>query len=150
MMQIHASCVSIDSCGVILLGESGCGKSDLALCLIDRGAELVADDQVKLEKTAGRIIAGSPENIKGMLEIRGLGIFRLPAIDDIALRLAVQLTTDRQQIERLPTPEFYECLEVKIPQISIHPFDISSVIKIEQAVATLRGAAIMVSGALKD
>ena len=47
--QIHATCIALDGRGVLLRGPSGSGKSDMALRLIDAGAELVADDRVDLD-----------------------------------------------------------------------------------------------------
>lgn len=129
---VHATCVAVHSRGVLLFGESGSGKSDLALRLIDRGAILVSDDQVKLEATANTIVASAPDNIKGLLEVRGVGILKFPQQDNVIISLAV-LLTDRKSVERLPEKEYYECLGKKIPQIRLHAFDGSSAIKIEAA-----------------
>src|ERR687898_3364772 len=74
---LHATCVELSGTGVVLLGASGCGKSDLALRLIDRGARLVADDLVTVERHGRRLIARAPEAIAGLMEVRGLGIMRL-------------------------------------------------------------------------
>src|ERR1700722_4969710 len=72
--QMHGSCVSRDGEAVLVVGPPGSGKSDLVLRLLSRGFELVADDQVTI--TDG--IASSPEELAGLLEVRGLGIVRLP------------------------------------------------------------------------
>lgn len=114
----------------MLLGESGSGKSDLALRLIDRGAQLVSDDQVRLYRRDNAAFASSPDTIKGLLELRGIGIIKLPYKEDMPLSLVVRLT-GRQDIERLPEQEFYDCLGIRIPLIRLYPFDISSPIKIE-------------------
>lgn len=145
-IQIHASCVSIKSRGVLILGESGFGKSDMALCLIDRGADLVSDDRTDLTKDGESIIAKSPEKINGLIEVRGIGIFRLQAENSVAVSMVVQLE-HRNSIERLPVPEFYECMGIKIPQIRLYPFDVSSYIKIEMSLAALHDSSIMVAGA---
>ena len=55
-VNIHASCVAIGGKGVLLLGDSGAGKSDLALRLIDEGARLVADDRAELYRRARRTL----------------------------------------------------------------------------------------------
>lgn len=55
--NIHASCVAIGAKGVLILGESGAGKSDLALRLMDEGARLVADDRTELYAAKGRLMA---------------------------------------------------------------------------------------------
>ena len=83
---LHASCVVIGACGVLLLGKSGSGKSDLALRLIKGGATLVSDDQVKLSRNGRSIVAAAPDNIKGLLEIRGLGILRFPQKDGVNIK----------------------------------------------------------------
>lgn len=63
--------------GVLLLGDSGVGKSDLALQLLDRGHELIADDAVDVSVRNGRLIGSCPEQLAGLLEPRGLGIIRV-------------------------------------------------------------------------
>ena len=83
-MQLHATCLARDDEGLLLLGSAGAGKSDLALRLLDHGFLLVADDRVDIE--AGR--ARAPAALAGLLEVRGLGIFRLPFRTDVRLVLA--------------------------------------------------------------
>src|ERR1700712_5384495 len=72
--RMHGSCVSKDGEAVLVVGPSGSGKSDLVLRLLSHGFELVADDQVVV---ADGIVSGPPE-LAGLLEVRGLGIVRLP------------------------------------------------------------------------
>lgn len=95
--QVHGSCVARDGAGVLLLGPSGAGKSDLALRLIDRGFMLVADDRVDI---AGGF-AAAPAALAGLLEVRGLGIVRLPYLASARLALAVDLAGGAA---RLPEP----------------------------------------------
>jgi HPr kinase/phosphorylase len=87
---IHASCIALDGQGVLLLGKSGAGKSDLALRLIHEGAMLVADDRTVLTPRGKALAAAAPASIKGLIEVRGLGIIALPA-RSARLALAVQL-----------------------------------------------------------
>src|SRR3981189_3410655 len=89
--NIHASCVAIGARGVLLLGASGTGKSDLALRLIDEGAKLVADDRTILFTAKGMLHARAPASIKGLLEIRGLGIVELPVRTRVKIALVVRL-----------------------------------------------------------
>lgn len=96
-MQIHASCAARQGAGVLLLGPPGSGKSDLVLRLLDRGFQLVADDQVEIH---GRE-ACAPATLAGLLEVRGLGILRLPYLDRARLELAVCLGGP---VARLPEP----------------------------------------------
>lgn len=83
--------------GVLIRGKSGTGKSDLALRLIDAGAVLVADDQVLLENKT----ASAPARLRGLLEVRGLGIVRMPFIEKTTIALTVDLCS-AAEIERLP------------------------------------------------
>ncbi len=110
-MQIHASCAAREGHGVLLLGPSGAGKSDLLLRLLDHGFALVADDRVCIENGIARV----PEALAGLLEIRGLGIVRLPFVQRARLALAVQLAV----ASRLPSPLQHP--ETTLPLVSIDP-----------------------------
>ncbi len=87
---VHGTCVALGTKGVLLLGSSGSGKSDLALRLIHDGATLVADDRVVLSVKGDKFAASAPTTIAGLIEVRGLGIIKLPA-RAATLALAVQL-----------------------------------------------------------
>ena len=102
--NIHASCVAIGRRGVLLIGKSGSGKSDLALRLIDGGAGLVADDRTLLTVTDGLLRARAPESIKGLLEIRGLGIVALASRAGVEIALVVRLGREGA---RLPAARIY-------------------------------------------
>jgi HPr kinase/phosphorylase len=96
-MQIHASCASRDGTGVLLVGPPGSGKSDLVLRLCTRGFELVADDRVEVADG----IARPPAALAGLLEVRGLGIFRLPHVEQTRLALVADLAPTAH---RVPCP----------------------------------------------
>jgi hypothetical protein len=102
--NIHASCVAIGSHGVLLLGPSGVGKSDLALRLIDDGARLVADDRTILFVSKRALHAKAPASIKGLIEIRGLGIVELPVRASAKIALVVRLGGEGA---RLPEARIY-------------------------------------------
>ena len=76
----QATAVSIGDRALLLSGPPGCGKSSLALALIDRGASLVGDDGVALDVREGRVWAGPPEATCGLIEVRGVGIVSLAAV----------------------------------------------------------------------
>jgi HPr kinase/phosphorylase len=104
LIHIHASCIAIGSKGVLILGESGAGKSDLALRLMDGGAKLVADDRTELWVERGRLCARAPKSIAGLIEVRGLGIVAQPFARKTIIALAIELN---EAPERLPEPAFY-------------------------------------------
>lgn len=90
--------------GVLILGESGQGKSDLLLRLMDEGAKLVADDRTELYAAKGRLCARPPQSIAGLIEVRGLGIVTQPFAKSTVLALTVRLGVP----ERLPEPAFFQ------------------------------------------
>lgn len=134
--QIHATCVELSGVGVLLLGPPGAGKSDLALRLIDDGARLVADDRTDLERVDDKLYASAPATIAGRIEIRGLGIRPVPAVARARVRLAVDLTRDRD-IERMPEPATREILGIAVPLIALDPFTASAAAKLRLAARTL-------------
>lgn len=73
--SIHGTLVDINGVGVLIRGKSGIGKSEVALELVRRGHQLVADDRVDIyESTEGNVIGEAPEILRKYLEIRGIGI----------------------------------------------------------------------------
>lgn len=129
--NIHASCVCINGRGLLLLGASGSGKSDLALRLIEnKKAVLVADDRVDLSITKGKLYASPPEILKGLLEVRGVGIMTIPFCSQTEVCLAIKLMPDFKTVERLPEEEFFVFKDTKIPQLSLYPFESSAPDKI--------------------
>ncbi len=141
--QIHGTCVALGEDGVLLRGPSGAGKSDLALRLIDRGARLVADDRVELRRCDGRLLARAPAPLNGLIEVRGLGIVRLPSAIDVAIALVVDLVP-AAEIERLPEPEFETLLGVARPRLALDPFEVSAPAKI--ALALVAGVGVVAAG----
>jgi hypothetical protein len=102
--NIHATCVAVGAQGVLLLGPSAAGKSDLALRLIDDGAKLVADDRAILFIKNSALHARAPDSIRGLIEVRGVGIIKLPVRASARIALVVALGREGA---RLPKPQFY-------------------------------------------
>lgn len=97
---VHASSVAVQGKGVLILGPSGAGKSSLALQLMALGADLVADDRTEISVQNGAAIARSPDNIRGLIEARGVGILQTAALPEARLSLVVDL--GQPEPDRLP------------------------------------------------
>lgn len=132
---LHATAVRIGGSGVMLTGKSGSGKSDLALRLIDRGAELISDDIVRIcEGENGPRLHPAP-NIAGKMEIYGLGIINTGFCADIPLHLVIALggAPDTYN-KRMPDPvPLTTICKFDIPTLHFDPFHGSTAIKIEHA-----------------
>lgn len=122
----HGVFVEVYGEGVLILGDSGVGKSETAVELIKRGHRLVADDAVEIKKTGSKTIVGSaPDNIRHFIELRGIGIINARRIFGMGavklnekIDMVVQLEPwdsekvyDRMGIEN----EYTEILGVKVP-----------------------------------
>ncbi|NQU60710.1 MAG: aldolase [Rhodospirillales bacterium] len=138
MEQIHATAIDIDGNGVLLLGPSASGKSDLALRLIDDGARLVADDRVDLCLIDGRLMASAPAELAGKLEVRGLGIQPMDAVPKTAIALAVELVA-LNEIERVPEPAVREFLRLSIPLVRLYGLEASAPAKVRVALKATTG-----------
>jgi HPr kinase/phosphorylase len=134
---LHASCVSLAGSGVVLLGPSGSGKSDLALRLIDGGGRLVADDRLVVERRGDRLVGRAPDSLAGLIEVRGLGIMRIAHCAATPLDLVVELGGARPW-PRLPELTTYDLLEVGLPYIRLDPRAPSTCAKIKLALAAER------------
>jgi HPr kinase/phosphorylase len=141
---VYGTCVALGQAAALMRGPSGCGKSDLALrflFLARRGPAarhrpaLVADDQVRLYRVGGRLLAAPPDTIAGKLEVRGIGIVHVRAIAEADLRLVVDLVT-QTEVERLPngsaTTRF---CGIDIPVIRLAAREPSAPIKLALALA---------------
>ena len=118
----HATCVDWNGHGILISGESGSGKSDLALRLIDAGADLVADNQTEVSDDG---FASAPERLRGLLEVRGIGILRFPYVEKTKVVLTVRLKPENE-IDRMPET-------VENGEISLFSFENSAVLKIKLA-----------------
>jgi HPr kinase/phosphorylase len=110
---IHASAVLVGSNAVLIRGPSGSGKSRLAFDLILAGragviapVQLVGDDRVHLCAEAGALVVRPAESLAGLLEIRGLGIRRLPFARQASVGVVIDL--DAGDAARLPAADSLE------------------------------------------
>ncbi len=134
---MHASCAAQEEAGVLLLGPSGSGKSDLLLRLLDIGFEMVGDDRIEIEDGWARPAAA----LAGLLEVRGLGIIRLPFRAATRLALAVELGKS----ERLPAPTRHSVLD--LPLVSVDAFTCSAANRVALALKCATGRVSQLTGA---
>jgi len=127
--RVHSTSVVIEDAGVMIIGKSGSGKSDLALRLIDSGATLISDDITICETIGKSIFLFSPNETKGLLEVREIGIMTVPYIENIKLTLLVEL--DEEESCRFPKKNFTKLMNIKIQKIKIQGKNSSSVAKIK-------------------
>lgn len=90
-MKHQATCVAIAGSAVLIEGPPGAGKSSLALALIDRGAVLVGDDGVVLQRDGARLLASPVPETAGLLEVRGIGLVPLPVAHGVPVALVIAL-----------------------------------------------------------
>jgi HPr kinase/phosphorylase len=125
---IHGVLLDILGLGVLIVGESGIGKSECALDLVVRGHRLVADDAVEVRRRAASIIIGScPELTRHHMEVRGLGVINLRDLFGVAstrtskrVELVVQLERwdPHREYDRLGLDDaFFELLGLRVPLI---------------------------------
>jgi serine kinase of HPr protein (carbohydrate metabolism regulator) len=135
---VHGTAIALAGRAALIRGPSGSGKSDLALrCLMQpptrllpTAVELVADDQVVIERRDHNLWVRSPPAIRGLLEVRGLGIMRIPAIESAQLSLVVDLIA-ADKMERMPEPRRDVVVGgVRAPCIELAPFEISAPFKL--------------------
>ena len=130
---LHVSCVAIGDRAVLIEGRSGAGKSDLALRLIDRGAQLISDDYTLVVREGQALLATAPATIAGKIEVRGIGIIALPHVERVPVALLVEL---RDDIERMPLDMPVRTIAgVKVPVVAVEGHYASAPIKVEMALA---------------
>ena len=126
----HGVLVEVFGEGILLLGESGVGKSETAMELVKRGHRLIADDAVEIKKVSSKSLVGSaPENIRHFIELRGIGIInasrlfgagavKLTEKIDLVIKMEpwdVNKVYDRMGLEN----QTHEILDLKIPALTI-------------------------------
>ena len=130
METFHGVLMDINRIGVLILGKSGIGKSECALDLIIRGSKLIADDVIEIRKVSqSRLVGTGPENIKFLMEIRGIGIVNIKDLfgttsvmdkRDIEMVLELDHWNKDTEYERLGIEtRSYEILGVELPHVII-------------------------------
>ena len=124
---------------VLFIGPPGTGKSDLALRLLDRGWQLVADDRVVLTADGGgRLLASAPPPLAGRLEVRGVGLLDVPpAAAPVPLALVLDLASPPERLPRpgvWPLPDWLPQATVRpLPLLGMDPRPASAPLLVEQA-----------------
>ncbi len=110
---IHATCVSVNNNGLLIVGKSSTGKSSLALDLIFSGGKLIADDITKIFLKNNLVYASAPKNLPSGLEVRNFGIIQVPILKETSINLVIDLS--KMETERLPQNRTIEILNTEIP-----------------------------------
>jgi HPr kinase/phosphorylase len=128
--SVHAVLVEVFGVGLLIMGDSGVGKSETALALIERNHRLVADDLVEIRRVSGNILIGTGTGVSSHhMEIRGLGIINITHLfgvgairDKKQIQLAVRLEDwdPEKNYDRIGAEEnFMEILGVQVPHIVV-------------------------------
>ena len=138
---VHGTSVALGRRAVLLRGEPGSGKSDLALRFMALPGEgelqprLVADDQVWIEASSdGALVVSAPETIAGKIEVRGLGIVTVPFLAKARLVLVCDLVQGKDVPRMPPHPwERTVIAGVPVPVLKLDPFELSAPLKLKMA-----------------
>lgn len=127
-VSVHGVLIDIHRIGVLLLGKSGIGKSECALDLILRGSKLIADDVVEIRRVGtSKLIGSGPENIRHLMEIRGIGIVSIKdlfgmasVMDKREIDMVIELAQwdTNTEYDRLGIDQkSYTIMEVELPHL---------------------------------
>lgn len=127
---VHGVLIDIYGMGVLITGSSGVGKSETALDLVRRGHRLIADDSVEIrQEHEGMLVGRSPELIRHLLEIRGLGIINVMTLfgagavrnyKRIALVIHLELWDQKKSYDRLGLDEeTMQIFNTEIPKLTV-------------------------------
>ena len=126
----HGVLVEVYGEGVLMLGESGVGKSETAIELVKRGHRLVADDAVEIKRVSDKTLVGSsPEIIRHFIELRGIGIIdvrrifgmgAIKATEKIDLVINLEPWQEKKSYDRLGlVTEYVDILDISVPSLTI-------------------------------
>lgn len=150
--SVHATTLDIKGIGVLLRGDSGVGKSECALALIERGYSLVADDLTQIRLVDEReLIATSPPLNRGYMECRGIGIINIAemfGVKNVRLDKRIDMVVSLHEWtpevieERTGLEEnFHEILNIKVPHVDLYVRpgrDIARIVEVAALVQALK------------
>jgi HPr kinase/phosphorylase len=128
--SLHGVLIEVYGEGILILGESGVGKSETALEVVKRGHRLIADDLVEVRRVSDRTLLGrAPEIIRHLIEIRGIGILDVKELygvssvkmqENVDFVINLELWDEKKTYERLGiNEESTEILGINVPSITI-------------------------------
>jgi len=128
--SLHGVLIEVYGEGVLMLGESGVGKSETALELVKRGHRMIADDLVEVRRVSETTLLGrAPEIIRHLIEIRGIGILDVKELygvssvkmqENVDFVINLELWDEKKTYERLGVnEEFTDILGIDVPSITI-------------------------------
>lgn len=122
--NLHACALEIGNTGILIIGDSGSGKTSLCLGLLERAAikdikaSFICDDQVLLETKNDKLLAKTPLAINGQVEVRGYGITSLANKPSTQVALLVELVQDHA-IERMPDSALSSIQGFELPHLIV-------------------------------
>ena len=129
-VSMHGVLVEVNGEGILILGDSGVGKSETALEIVKRGHRLIADDQVEIMKVSETTLLGqAPEVIRHLIEIRGIGIIDVKELygvssvkpqENIDFIINLEPWDEKKTYDRMGlTEETTDILGIKVPSLTI-------------------------------
>jgi HPr kinase/phosphorylase len=146
-LHLHSVFMDVFGLGVLIMGESGIGKSECALDLIDRGHRLVADDVVEIKRMGESLLGGSPDLTRYHMELRGLGVLNIKdlyGVSSIRLSKRVELVVN---LERWEAGKEYDRLGLRDERFLVLGVEVPL---IRMPVAPGRNIAILVEVAARN
>ncbi len=146
-LHLHSVLMDVFGMGVLIMGESGVGKSECALDLIDRGHRLVADDVVEIKRMADTLTGASPDLTRYHMELRGLGVINIKdlyGVSSIRVSKRVELVVD---LERWEAGREYDRLGLRDEKFQVLGIELPL---IRMPVAPGRNLAILVEVAARN
>jgi HPr kinase/phosphorylase len=146
-VHLHSVLMDVFGLGVLIVGESGIGKSECALDLIDRGHRLVSDDVVEIKRMADDLVGASPDLTRYHMELRGLGVINIKdlyGVSSVRLSKKVELVVS---LERWEAGREYDRLGLRKERYPILGADLPLV---RMPVAPGRNLAILVEVAARN
>ncbi len=145
--QLHGVLVDVFGLGVLIAGESGIGKSECALDLVDRGHRLVADDVVEVKRIGEGLVATAPLLLRDHMELRGLGVINirdLYGVSSLRVRQRVELVVD---LERWEPGKEYDRLGLQQERVEVLGVEVP---RLRMPVAPGRSLAILIEVAARN